>query len=52
LVEAGVGGSDGEGFPIGKNKTPAVRFANPESLTLEKRPQGQDWVVVIEAADK
>jgi hypothetical protein len=25
-------------------------FANPGSLILEKRPQGQDWVVVIEAA--
>jgi hypothetical protein len=28
------------------------KLANPESLTLEKRPQGGDWVVVIEAAAK
>jgi hypothetical protein len=33
----------------GSNEMMDEKFGNPGSLTLEKRPQGGDWVVVIEA---
>jgi hypothetical protein len=34
----------------GSSEVMDTKLANPGSLTLEKRPQGGDWVVVIEAA--